>query len=102
MLYCPAALPLSARTLSHVAGLIHRQRRQIGSAWRKLTSGLHALLVLAYLCKGEAFTELTAGFGVSIATAWGYICEAVSSLAARSPKVHHELAAAKNAGQPMW
>jgi hypothetical protein len=33
MLFYPAALPLSAQTLTYVVGIIRRHRRQIGSAW---------------------------------------------------------------------
>jgi len=70
MLFYPAALPLSAQTLAYAAGVIRRYRRKIGSCWRKLNPGRQALLVLAYLRKGETFTELAAGFGVGTATAW--------------------------------
>ena len=64
MLFYPAALPLSAQTLTYVAGIIRRHRRQIGSCWRKLSPGRQSLLVLAYLRKGETFAELAAGFGI--------------------------------------
>jgi Helix-turn-helix of DDE superfamily endonuclease len=97
MLFYPAALPLSAQTLTYVAGVI-RHRRQIGSAWRELNPGRQALLVLAYLRKGETFAKLAAGFGVGIATAWRYVTEAVVLLAARSPKLRRALADAKDAG----
>src|SRR5204863_6267437 len=70
----------------------------IGSPWRKLTSGRQALLVLAYLRKGETFAELAAGFGIGTATAWRYVTETVALLAARSPKLRRALAAAKDAG----
>jgi hypothetical protein len=70
MLFYPAVLPLSSQTLDYTAGVIRRHRRQIGSCWRKLTRGQQALLVLAYLRKGETFAELAAGFGVGTATAW--------------------------------
>jgi hypothetical protein len=73
MLFYPAALPLSAQTLSYVAGIIRRHRRQAGSRWRKLNPGRQALLVLAYLRKGETFADLAAGFGVGTATAWRYV-----------------------------
>jgi len=53
MLFYPATLSLSSRTLIYVAGIIRRHRSQIGSAWRKLTADRQALLVLAYLRKGE-------------------------------------------------
>src|SRR5215471_10907713 len=97
MLFYPAALPLSARTLSYVAGVIRRHRRQIGSAWRKLTPGRQALLVLAYLRKGETFIELAAGFGIGTATAWRYVRETVALLAACSPSLRRALAQARNA-----
>ena len=49
MLFYRAALPLSSRTLTFVAGIIRRHRIWIGSLWRKLNPGQQALLVLAYL-----------------------------------------------------
>ena len=64
MLFYPAALPLSAQTLTYTAGVIRRHRKKIGSPWRKLSPAQQALLVLAYLRKGETFAELAAGFGV--------------------------------------
>ena len=73
MLFYRAALPLSSRTLTFVSGLIRRHRKSIGSPWRKLNPGQQALLVLAYLRKGETFAELAAGFGVGTTTAWRYV-----------------------------
>jgi hypothetical protein len=54
--------------------------------------------MLAYLRKGETFAELAAGFGIGTATAWRYVTETVSLLAARSPKLRPALAKAKHAG----
>jgi hypothetical protein len=98
MLFYPAALPLSAQTLRYAAGVIRRHRRQIGSPWRKLNPGRQALLVLAYLRKGETFAELAAGFGIGTATAWRYVGETVALLAARSPKLRQALTGAAKAG----
>jgi hypothetical protein len=98
MLCYPAALPLSSRTLSYVAGVIRRHRRKTGSRWRKLNPGQQALLVLAYLRKGETFAGLAAGFGIGTATAWRYVTETVALLAARAPKLRRALAQAKEAG----
>src|SRR6266699_2726292 len=98
MLFYPAALPLSAQTLTYVAGIIRRHRKKIGSAWRKLNPGRQALLILAYLRKGETFAELAAGFGVGTATAWRYVTETVALLAARSPKLRKVLRDAQHAG----
>jgi hypothetical protein len=98
MLFYPAALSLSSQTLTYTAGVIRRHRQKIGSAWRKLSPGRQALLVLAYLRKGETFAGLAAGFGIGTATAWRYVTETVALLAARSPKLGQALAAAKDAG----
>lgn len=51
--------------------------------------------MLVYLRKGETFTELGAGFGVSTATAWRYAEETVVLLSARSPKLVAALRKAK-------
>ncbi len=95
MLFYRAALPLSRSTFAYVAGVIRRHRRQIGSCWRRCNSGQQALLVLAHLRKGETFAQLAAGFGVSTATAWRYVTEAVALLAARAPKLRRALQTAK-------
>jgi hypothetical protein len=102
MLFYPAALPLSRQTLDYTAGIIRRHRWQAGSCWRKLNPGRQALLVLAYLRKGETFAGLAAGFGISTATAWRYVTETVAKLAARSPKLHQAWPTPKAPGTPTW
>jgi hypothetical protein len=89
MLFYRAALPLSSRTLTYVAGII--RRAATGSLWRKLNPGQQALLVLAYLRKGDTFAETAAGFGVGTATAWRYVSETVALLAARAPELRRAL-----------
>src|SRR5271155_2464367 len=98
MLFYRAALPLSRKTLTFTAGIIRRHRRAIGSSWRKLNPGQQALLVLAYLRKGETFAELAAGFGVGTATGWRYVNETVALLAARAPRLRKAVRDAKRAG----
>lgn len=98
MLFYRAALPLSRATLTYLAGVIRRYRRQIGSCWRKCNPGQQALLVLAHLRKGETFAALAAGFGIGTATAWRYVREAVTLLAARAPRLRDALRAAMKAG----
>ena len=98
MLFYRAALPLSSRTLTFVAGIIRRYRKSLGSRWRKLNPGQQALLVLAYLRKGETFADLAAGFGIGTATAWRYVTETAGLLAARSPKLRKALRDARQAG----
>jgi hypothetical protein len=98
VLFYPAALPLPAQTLTYAAGVIRRHRKKIGSAWRKLNPGRQALLVLAYLRKGDTFAELAAGFGIGTATAGRYVTETTALLAARAPKLRQALTSAKKAG----
>jgi hypothetical protein len=98
MLFYRAALPLSRKTLTFVAGIIRRHRAAIGSLWRKLDPGQQALLVLAYLRKGETFADLAAGFGIGTATAWRYVTETVALLAARAPGLRQAVKDAKKAG----
>ncbi len=98
MLFYRAALPLSRQTLTFVAGIIRRHRESIGSLWRKLNPGQQALLVLAYLRKGETFAELAAGFGVGTTTAWRYVSKTVALLAARTPKLRKAIRDAMKAG----
>lgn len=98
LLFYRAALPLSHQTLTFAAGIIRRHRKAIGSRWRKLNPGQQALLVLAYLRKGETFAELAAGFGIGTTTAWRYVEETVALLAARAPKLRKAVHDAKKAG----
>ena len=99
MLFYSAALPLSRQTLDYTAGIIRRHRRLIGSPWRKLNARQQALLVLAYLRKGETFAEIAAGFEVGTAMAWRYVNETVELLAARAPKLGRPSTYCKSARQ---
>lgn len=98
MLIYRGAVDLSRSTLNYVAGVIRQRRKAIRSAWRLLNAGQQALLVLVDLRKGETFTELGAGFGVSPATAWRYVEETVMLLSARSPKLGQALRKARRDG----
>ncbi len=98
MLSCRASLPLSRQTLTFAAGIIRRHRIPVGSLRRKLNPGQQALLVLACLRKGETFASLAAGFGVGTATAWRYVEETVSLLAARAPRLRKAVRDAARAG----
>src|SRR6202008_4662943 len=79
-------------------GFIRSHRKSIGSRWRKLNPGRQALLVLAYLKKGETFAEVAAGFGVGTTTAWRYVEETVALLAARAPRLRKAVRDAKTKG----
>ena len=98
VLSCRAALPLSRAALVYLAGVIRRYRRQAGSCWRTCAPGQQALLVLAHPRKGEASADLAAGSGIGTATAWRYVREAVTLLAARAPGLRGALRAANKPG----
>jgi hypothetical protein len=82
LLSYPATIPLSTRSLNHLADLIRTHRHQRRSRWRRLDPGRQALLALAHLRNGDTLTRLAAGFDVGVATAWRYIREAITLLAA--------------------
>ncbi|MTK01696.1 transposase family protein [Micromonospora sp. CP22] len=82
MLSYPATIPLSSRTLNHLADRIRHHRMQRRSRWRRLDPGRQALLALAHLRNGDTYTRLAAGFNIGVATAWRYVQEAISLLSA--------------------
>jgi len=76
---------VTTQFLNPITSFLHYGRRTQGR--RKLSPGQQALLVLAYLRKGDTFAELAAGFGIGTATAWRYVTETVALLASRAPKL---------------
>ena len=82
MLSYPSTIPLSSRTLNHLADRIRAHRSQRRSRWRRLGPGRQALLALTHLRNGDTYTRLAAGFAVGVATAWRYVQEAIVLLAA--------------------
>ena len=66
LLSYPAAIPLSTRSLNHLADLIRTHRHQRRSHWRRLDPGRQALLALAHLRNGDTFTRLAAGFQIGV------------------------------------
>jgi DDE superfamily endonuclease/Helix-turn-helix of DDE superfamily endonuclease len=99
--WCGRAVLYSRTQLSTAAcaaARFRRHRGSIGSLWRKPDPGQQAVLILAYLRRGETFAELAAGFGVGTATAWRYVEETVALLAARAPKLRKAVRDAKKSG----
>lgn len=85
MLVYPSGVDVSSSTLRFLADQLRRHRRAITSRWRRLTAGRQALLTLAHLRMGHTYSQLAAGFGVGITTAYRYVAEAVELLAALAP-----------------
>jgi hypothetical protein len=88
-----AILDVPRELVQHVARLLRAERRAVGTrpGTRALTCFYQALLVLVWFRKGEDKTILGAGFGVSRATAYRYVAEAVRVLAAQTPTLHDAL-----------
>jgi transposase len=85
LLTYPATIPLSTRTLTHLADRLRLHRTERGTRWRRLDPGRQALLVLAHLRNGDTYTRLAAGFGIGVATVYRYIREALDLLATTAP-----------------
>jgi hypothetical protein len=77
-------MSVSSRVLNMLAEALRHERRARRTRWRRLEAGQQALLVLAYLRKGETYTDLAIGFGIGTTTVFRYIREALEVLAARA------------------
>jgi hypothetical protein len=89
----PAMLDVPRELITHVAALLRAERRARGTrrGTRRLTCFYQALLALVWFRKGEDKATLGAGFGVSRATSYRYVAEAVAVLAAQTPTLHDAL-----------
>ena len=82
MLSYPSSMSVSSRSLTMLAEALRRERRARRTRWRRFDPGEQALLVLAYLRKGETYADLAGGFGIGLATVFRYVREALDVLAA--------------------
>ncbi|WP_347876999.1 transposase family protein [Micromonospora sp. KC606] len=71
-----------------MADLIRQHRTQCRSRWRRLDPGRQALLVLAHLRNGDTYSRLAAGFAIGTTTAWRYVREAITLLAALADDIN--------------
>jgi hypothetical protein len=62
--FLPCRAILVVPDLTYAVGIVRHHRKQTGLPWRKINSGRQALLVLAYLRKGETFAETMAPAGL--------------------------------------
>jgi transposase-like protein len=68
-----------------------RTRSRRATRWRKLSAGRQALLVVAYLRKGETYADLAGGFGIGTSTVYRYVREALTLLAAMAPTLEQAI-----------
>jgi hypothetical protein len=78
-------MTVSSRALSLLADTLRAHRNQRATRWRKLSAGRQALLVVAYLRKGETYADLACGFKIGTSTVYRYVREALTLLAAMAP-----------------
>jgi hypothetical protein len=81
----PSGMTVSSRALGLLADALRAHRNQCATRWRKLSPGRQALLVVAYLRKGETYADLACGFQIGISTVYRYLREALTLLAAMAP-----------------
>jgi DDE superfamily endonuclease len=97
-----ASLDVSASVLKAVTGWIARHRRRLGArpAQRVGTVHTQVLLVLRWLRHRLDLRTLAGEAGLSIATAYRYLHEALDVIAGHAPNLHDVLARARAAGLP--
>jgi hypothetical protein len=93
-------LDVPSRLVVFVSGLLAEHRREIGTpaGSRALTCGKQAVFALAWFRDRPDIPRLGKGFGISQATAYRYISEAVTVLAAKAPSLHQALEKARELG----
>ncbi|HEY8982797.1 MAG TPA: hypothetical protein VIU15_24845 [Streptomyces sp.] len=64
-LVCQCRLPLSTRTVNHLADLLRRRLKAIRSRWRILPPGRIAVIVLAVLRHDQRLADTAGGNNVS-------------------------------------
>ncbi|SCK62563.1 Helix-turn-helix of DDE superfamily endonuclease [Streptomyces sp. AmelKG-D3] len=69
----PSGIDVSSSALRLLPAKLRQHRRELGTRWRRLSSGRQALLTLAHLRDSHPYAQLAAGFGVGTTTAYRYI-----------------------------
>ncbi len=100
MITHPAMLDVPRELVRYLGRLLAAERRALGTrrGTRALTCFYQALLILVWFRKAEDATLLGAGFGISRATAYRYLAEGITVLAARRPDLHDALRRAAEQG----
>lgn len=90
-----SGMAVSNRGLQLLADALRRRRGELRTRWRRLDVGRQALLVVAYLRKGETYADLACGFAVGVTTVFRYIREGLALLAALAPTLAQAIDVAK-------
>jgi hypothetical protein len=73
-------MTVSTRALTMLANALRHRRTQLRTRWRHLDVGRQALLVVAYLRKGETYADLACGFAIGTSTVYRYLREAFAAI----------------------
>ncbi|MFE9859036.1 transposase family protein [Streptomyces sp. NPDC005780] len=84
-------LPLSTRTVSHLADLLRRHLKAIRSRWRTLPPGKIAVIVLAVLRHDQRLADMAGGNNVSESSVRRWRDELIGLLAAQAPRLDRAL-----------
>ncbi|WP_244181776.1 transposase family protein [Streptomyces curacoi] len=84
-------LPLSTRTVNHLADLLRRHLKVIRSRWRILPPGNIAVIVLAVLRHDQRLADMAGGNNVSESTVRRWRDELIALLAAQAPRLDRAL-----------
>ncbi|MCX4561776.1 transposase [Streptomyces phaeochromogenes] len=90
-------LPLSTRTVNHLADVLRRHLKAIRSRWRILPPGKIAVIVLAVLRHDQRLADMAGGNNVSESAVRRWRDELIGLLAAQAPRLDRALK--KIAGQ---
>ncbi|MER5778359.1 transposase family protein [Streptomyces sp. NPDC002039] len=88
---CQCRLPLSTRTVDHVAVLLRCHLTAIRSRWRILPSGKIAVIVLAVLRHDQRLADMAGGNDVSESTVRRRRDELINLLATQAPRLDRAL-----------
>ena len=102
MLSYRVILDVPAELALYLARLLQERRREIGTrrGTRALSCWRQAVFALAWFRDRPDIARLGRGFGISQATAYRYLNEAVEGLAARAPTLREALEKARELGLP--
>src|SRR4051794_7880173 len=84
-------MTVSRHALNLLADALRAHRSQRATRWRKVSAGRQALLGVAYLRKGETYTDSARGFRIGTSTVYRYVREALTLLAAMTPTLEQAI-----------
>lgn len=100
MIAYPAMLDVPGELVTYLAGLLADERfaRGTRAGTRTLSCGKHALFALTWFRERRDIALIGRGLGISRATSYRCLDEAIDVLAAQAPDLHDTLARGRDEG----